>query len=133
MNWYKTSQRDKSVSSKPYFHTTPEEIEVAKMFKEAIVIFRFKNGWTIQRVEKDFDAGIENNCIPTNYSPRDKKIQKHLYSLRNEYNVPRANFIGKTSKEDPVFFGITDFNYVTVSSQKTNNETFSSSLLKHFL
>jgi hypothetical protein len=131
MNWYKTSQQ-KRITSKPDFHTTPEEIEVAKNFAESLVLFRFKNGWTIQRVENNLDAGIENNCIPINYSPNDKKSQKYLYSLRNEYNVPRANFMGQTDKKDPAFFGILEVNYQIASDQKTDNKTYSNLLLKQF-
>lgn len=134
MDWYKISQNTRYNSLVQLGSIAPnsDEREVGKNFTESLVLFRFKNGWTIQRVEKDYDAMLENHYIPANYSTNDKKIHKYFYSLRNEHNVPRANFIGLTPKSDPSFFGILEINYHSVFGNNTGNIYSVNHLLKEF-
>jgi hypothetical protein len=132
MNWYKTSQQKKTdpvIPTKPDLATAPDEIDAAKEFTEHYVIFRFNNGWTIQKVEKDYD--IESNLLKID-TYADEKHGEHVYSLRNEYNCPRANFVIQMSTKDPSFFGILEVNYDYVPEQKLDNEKYCNVLLKEF-
>jgi hypothetical protein len=132
MNWYKISQQNKTdpaVPPKPDLVTSPDEIDAAKEFTEHYVIFRFNNGWTIQKVEKDYD--IESNLLKID-TYADEKHGEHVYSLRNEYNFPRANFVVQMSTKDPSFFGILEVNYDYVPEQNLDNEKYCNTLLKEF-
>ena len=132
MNWYKTSQQAQIAPTtpvKPDLVTTPSEIEDAKGFTEHLVIYRFKNGWTVQKVEKDEE--LEGNFISTNSYADDNKFE-HIYSLRNEYNVPRADFVATLSKKDPGYFGIREVKYKYISEQKFDNQKHCDGLLKEF-
>ena len=113
----------------PDLSTSPDEIKIASDFTEHLVIFRFNNGWTIQKVEKDID--LESDFIKIDARP-EAKYDEHLYSLRNEHNVPRANFVASVSEKEPTFFGIREVNYQFVKDQKANNEAYSNALLKEF-
>lgn len=131
MNWYKESQQNQQVvhGEQPDFLTTQSEITCAEEFTDHLVLFRFNNGWTIQKVEKDVE--LENSFIPISSSIHDKQTE-HIYSLRNEHNVPRANFFVETSKKDPSYFGISEVNYRYVPNQKISNEKYYQGLLKQF-
>jgi len=132
MNWYKTSQQTPPVTTtpeKPDLVTAPDEIDAAKEFTEHYVIFRFNNGWTVQKVEKDID--VESNLLKVDAYPSNTG-DEHLYSLRNEHNVPRANFIAQVSKKEPSYLGISEVNYEYVPNQKIDNEKYSNGLLKQF-
>ena len=128
MNWYKTSQTQPAIQKpeKPNLVTTPSEIEAVKDFTERQVLFRFKNGWTVQKVK--IDSEVEEDFIKVN-SFLDKQ---DLYSLRNEHNVPRANFVAALSSKDPAYFGIYEVNYKYISEQKFDNETNCHQYLKQF-